>query len=719
VARRAEDLSPRLGDTEVRSTVNLNTGSGEPHVEQDSSTRAASRTRRYGIKRFHSAGGLGRVWLVRDESIRRDVALKELRPEQSTDPDSRQRFLNEAQITGQLEHPNIVPVYELSDSPESGLPFYTMRFVRGQTLRDAIRDHHRRCEEGRAEPLELRRLLNAFVNLANAIAFAHSRGVLHRDLKPENVILGDFGEIILLDWGLAKVVGAREDEVCVTLDQASDPLLTQPGSVLGTPAYMSPEQAAGHGSRVTERTDVYGLGAVLFEILTGRPPHQGPSVQAIIEAVIRGETPRPRQVSSSVPRGLDAVARKAMAKLPEDRYARASEIADDVQRWLGDEPVSAHRESPGARLGRWVRRHRNWVLAGASALLCVLAVAGAAAVRMAQLAERERDARIHAEHMQENGLRVAAKFAARTVAGEIDLRWRILETEAADTELVRRLSALTRGGAAADPGSRRVLQAWVEARHQWHWDATYSTSWFLTDRAGRQLARAPFSEKSVDQSYAFRDYFHGLGRDLAPAEAGGVEPIRDVHRSVVFESQASGNRVVAFSVPVWGEADPGAQRQVLGVLGMSVELGRFGILQIGLGKDQVALLVDTQANAAGEVGLVLHHPYLAELKLSQPMRQVPTFRLDASRVEALRELRQRALEHERVREALPDDEASLLGDRPYEGSIDRNFRDPAAGDYAGRWLAAFEPVIVRGRAEKVRDTGWVVIVEERAGNESD
>jgi tRNA A-37 threonylcarbamoyl transferase component Bud32 len=159
---------------------------------------------RYTLTRLHGEGGLGRVWLAYDADLGRDVALKELRPERADSPAVRARFLEEAQIAGQLEHPGIVPVYELARPAEGGQPFYTMRFLRGRTLHEASKDYHRRRAAGQAGPLDLRDLLGAFVGVCQAVAYAHARGVLHRDLKGGNVVLGDFGEVVVLDWGLAK-----------------------------------------------------------------------------------------------------------------------------------------------------------------------------------------------------------------------------------------------------------------------------------------------------------------------------------------------------------------------------------------------------------------------------------------------------------------------------------------------------------------------------------
>ena len=198
---------------------------------------------RYSITRLHAEGGLGRVWVASDTDVNREVVLKEIRPQKADDAQTVKRFVHEAQVTGQLEHPNIVPVYELGWRPQTGLPYYTMRFIRGKTLRDMIRSYQAHRANNTQSPLELRNLLQSFIAICNAIGYAHSRGVVHRDLKPANVAVGEFGEVIVLDWGLAKIVGNNEDPSS-SLDLSGEQSLehTMTGQVLGTLAYMPPSK---------------------------------------------------------------------------------------------------------------------------------------------------------------------------------------------------------------------------------------------------------------------------------------------------------------------------------------------------------------------------------------------------------------------------------------------------------------------------------------------
>jgi PAS domain S-box-containing protein len=292
---------------------------------------------RYSRLRLHATGGIGHVWLAHDSGLGRDVALKELRPERAGHAEAEARFLQEAQITGQLEHPGVVPVYELVRARDGRQPFYAIRFVKGRTLSEAARAYHDRRRAGAAEALELPALLNAFVTVCHTVAYAHARGVIHRDLKGQNVILGDFGEVVVLDWGLAKVLGRPEgaaDAPSVVLDAAgADSGYTVQGQALGTPAYMAPEQSAGRLDLIDRRTDVYGLGALLYEALTGAPPFSGDSTEEVLRKVREEEPAPPRRLWPEVPPALEALCLRALAKRPEDRPAGAADLAQEVQGW--------------------------------------------------------------------------------------------------------------------------------------------------------------------------------------------------------------------------------------------------------------------------------------------------------------------------------------------------------------------------------------------------
>ena len=255
-----------------------------------------------------------------------------------------------------------------------------MRFIKGRTLSEAIEQHHSRSPS-EATTVKFRGLLNAFVEMCNAVAYAHSRGIIHRDIKGSNVVLGDFGEVIVLDWGLAKVVGRQHDEEAPITLGYDDTLATdtQAGAVVGTPAYMAPEQAQGRADRVGPLSDVYSLGAVLYEILTGQPPFTGKDKSEILRRVIEG-APLPPHTLRPVASPLEAVCLKALAREPKQRYASARELAGEIEHWLADEPVRAWREPVSVRAGRWARRHKPMLTAAAALLVTAVVALGVSTV---------------------------------------------------------------------------------------------------------------------------------------------------------------------------------------------------------------------------------------------------------------------------------------------------------------------------------------------------
>jgi serine/threonine-protein kinase len=356
--------------------------------------RPTSSGGRFRVLRPQAQGGLGVVSVALDTELNREVALKELRRRHADDPDCRACFLLEAEVTGHLEHPGVVPVYSLGAFPD-GRPFYAMRFVRGDSLQEAVERFHKQDGPGRdpgERAVALRGLLGRFVGVCNAVAYAHSRGILHRDLKPRNIMLGPYGETLVVDWGSAKVTARPADGAGPgEWPRPGGGLDTAEGTgPVGTPAYMSPEQAGGWQVQLGPASDVYGLGATLYHLLAGRAPFHGDDVMEVLRRVQAGDFPPPRRMKPSVPPALEAVCLKAMALRPQDRYASATGLAGEVEHWLADEPVSAYREPRRARLARWARRHRAVVSTAAAVLLT--AVVGLAAGLWAVWAEQARTA---------------------------------------------------------------------------------------------------------------------------------------------------------------------------------------------------------------------------------------------------------------------------------------------------------------------------------------
>jgi len=296
---------------------------------------------RYSIIRPYARGGLGEVFIALDPELERQVALKELRAFHAHDPVSQSRFILEAKVTGRLEHPGIVPVYGLGRYAD-GRPYYAMRFIEGETLKQAIQRFY--APESATNPpqereIAFRRLLRSVIDACNAVAYAHSRGVVHRDLKPENIMLGRFGETLVVDWGVAKPQAespgqpAAENSLDTPGDESS---LTRPGSAVGTPQYMSPEQAAGELERVGPASDVYSLGATLYCVLAGHGPFPSGGVEDVLGRVRRGIFLSPRRLHRAIDPTLEKICLKAMSLRPEDRHASPLALAEEIEAWLAD-----------------------------------------------------------------------------------------------------------------------------------------------------------------------------------------------------------------------------------------------------------------------------------------------------------------------------------------------------------------------------------------------
>ncbi|QDU98706.1 serine/threonine-protein kinase [Lignipirellula cremea] len=379
---------------------------------------------RFLVLRPHAKGGLGQVLIARDRELAREVALKEIQDKFADDEGSRQQFLLEAEITGSLEHPGVVPVYGLGRYP-NGRPYYAMRFIQGESLRSAA-DRFHSAEGWSARPgerrVELRKLLNHFIDVCNVIEYAFSRNVLHRDLKPDNIMLGKYGETLVVDWGLAARIGPTA------------PIRTSTRPV-GTPAYMSPEQADMERDSLTIASDIYCLGATLYYLLTGSAPLTDRTWGEVLEKARQGKFRRPREVQPETPRSLEAICLKAMSLNPDDRYATPASLASDIEHWLADEPVAAFREPIWQSALRWGRRHRTLAATAAALLVTATAALGIGLVVVKQ------------EQLRTEGQRqtaVAARQMADRNAAEARVAQELAEAEArrADRQSALALSAL-------------------------------------------------------------------------------------------------------------------------------------------------------------------------------------------------------------------------------------------------------------------------------------
>lgn len=350
-------------------TTPLEVTPADPHPLETEATDdlPTAEVRRYAILGEVAQGGLGRILAAEDRTLGRKVAIKELLENRG-----HARFLREAMFTARLQHPSIVPLYDIGRWP-TGEPYYSMRLVSGRPFNTVIAD---------TTTLDERlALVPNVIAVADAMAYAHSEQIIHRDLKPANILIGEFGETVVIDWGLAKDLAAteRDDEDGPYRVPDLPPPLTQAGDVLGTPVYMAPEQAM--GKELDQRADVYALGAILYELLTGVWPHHGVTSQQVIERLAAGEPLTPiEERQPAVPPDLAAIVTKAMTHDRAQRYPTAAELAADLRRFQTGQLVAAHRYSRGTLVARWVKRHRAAVAVG-SALLVALAITAVVSVR--------------------------------------------------------------------------------------------------------------------------------------------------------------------------------------------------------------------------------------------------------------------------------------------------------------------------------------------------
>ncbi len=434
-------------------------------------------------------GGMGRVLRVRDERIRREVALKCLLDDGAGTGSNRdtstatrlRRFQREVQLSGQLEHPSIVPIHDLGGDEDH--PYYTMRYIQGKSLAEALREA--------ATPAARLHLLPHFRDVCNAMAFAHDRRIVHRDLKPANVILGHYGETMVIDWGLAKVQGEGDESdrrLAEGLRQIRevDDSQTVFGAALGTPAYMAPEQALGQLDGIDHQSDIYSLGAMLYELLTGAPPFSGGHPHRVMLRVVEEPLTPVRQRAPGAPAELAAVAEKALHKDKRLRYASCAELAADVSAWLSGEKVSIYAYSSWELVRRFIRRNR---LAVAAALVVLVALVGTAIfmtrawrqevtarARAQEARARELDARLEERRAREEEARqkeVAQGALVRKIEEERAASHHLAEAHLARAEHLFRerfhLEAGLHAAAAAlhhpgNPGSPRFYPGFCAGR---------------------------------------------------------------------------------------------------------------------------------------------------------------------------------------------------------------------------------------------------------------
>jgi len=418
-----------LGDDGENSnipTVDLPDPAGTPPLS------SAQGDKRYIVEQEIGRGGMGRVLLAYDRDFRRRIAMKVLH---NPHPSGATRFLEEAQATAQLEHPNIEPVYDLGIDAE-GHPFFTMKWIRGRNLEEILNDD--------GGSLSLVRLVQILQQTAMGIDFAHSRAVIHRDLKPQNIMVGDYGEVLVVDWGLAKILGeTREKTESVSTTRAEDGVLTLDGSVQGSLPYMAPEQAQGRIAEIDARTDVFGLGAILYRILVGAPPYEGQSVEAILQAARRGEVvpPRERGAERTIPADLETICLRALAPQPGNRFQSAREFQDALQQYIEGIHDAERRAAEAERL-----------------------LAAAEGVRGELREIEERKAQLEAQEKEVRG-RIGAHESRESKAP----LWRAVEelgaAENRTDRLFNRTTAAYNAVLSVDPENRAARRALAEIYH--------------------------------------------------------------------------------------------------------------------------------------------------------------------------------------------------------------------------------------------------------------
>ena len=462
------------------------------------------------VERLLGRGGMGEVFLVHDPLLGRRAALKLVRGERRTRV---LRFQRETRITARLDHPGIPPVFQ-SGRTADGADYLLMRFVDGRALDKVLDDLYPWRGRGERSGASLsgegepRDLLSALVKVAEAVAYAHAQGVVHRDLKPANLMLGAFGEVLVMDWGLARDLHESEESDLLLREQLlqgpEDPAsggadgarakLTQDGAVLGTPGYLAPEQATGRD--VDARADVFALGSILTEVLCGRPPCVGPAPLEALAQVATGKVASPRQLRPDVPLELDAVARRALCTEPAARYPTAQAFADDLRAWLEGRPVSVYRYGVLRRTVRLVRRNP-----GPFAVLGTASVLGVAGAVLVTRAEAERRVQVmQASEQAAAAERAQALARARAAAEEAWDAQATASQEATEERLRRAIAALQAAQAwrALDPAEAQAARAQERAALVLGEEATREAQWWLARYAFEQARGLSADEGAVE-----------------------------------------------------------------------------------------------------------------------------------------------------------------------------------------------------------------------------
>lgn len=646
--------------------------------------------------RFLGSGAFGEVWVATNKNTGRRVAIKFYSHRGGLDWSLLAREVEKLSFLFGDRH--VVQLLEVGWSAEP--PYYVMEYLERGSLEERLR-------EGL---LPVTEAVAMFRDVAIGLVHAHGKGVLHCDLKPANILLDDDGKPRLADFGQSR-------------------LSHEQSPALGTLYYMAPEQADLEAAP-DARWDVYALGALLYTMLTGGPPYRDepgaervehvpglePRLIAYRELLRTAPKPKAHRRVAGVDRALAEIVDRCLAISPARRYPNVQAVIDAL-----------HVRS-------LKRARRPLLILGALGPAMLLVLLSVLAWDTHQRAIKRSEREITRLALDSEAF--LAQFVAKGVASQIDERWKAMEQFAARDRF--REALLAAAGKQQGTPERDALQAELALMPE-RFPALRATSYFVQDATGKQLARWPYDEKTIDGDFSFRDYFHGRGYELKPGTTD-VTPIEDVHRSIVFQSRATSNRMVAFSAPIWSGPIDTDGRHVIGVMAMTVELGQFAELrpEHGSNKDQVAVLIDANEDSTDRRGPILEHPGLATAQANDAtaapaaidQRQAtvassadqsnaqPGFYLDAGHLERLAELRtlQQQIRELRRREPPPADLAQqleTLSARIHRLSKIDEYRDPVWAGPDTEWLAAVEPVVVEGRPDKIADTAWAVIIQQR------
>jgi serine/threonine-protein kinase len=641
---------PRCLLTHALGSAGASSGTSANAVLPPADSRLPARFGDYELLERIARGGMGVVYKARHVRLQRVVALKMIVDGGLASELDVHRFHAETEAAARLDHPNIVPIYEVGE--HEGHPYFTMRLMEGGSLADHV-------QRLRGEP---RRAAELMAAVARAVHHGHQHGILHRDLKPPNILLDAEGRPHVGDFGVAKRI--EKDG------------LTRTGTVVGTPAYMAPEQAAGHARGLTIAADLYSLGAILYELLSGRPPFVGDTPAHLLQQLLEAEPVPLRTLAPGVDRDLETLCHKCLEKQPSRRYGSAEELARDLERYARGEPVLARRLGPAARTWRWFRRHP--VLAGALAVvawLLLTTAAGALHVAHGQLQARRSE--VLAANTQ------AALTAAGAVLYLFDTYRDAVEWAARDAAVI-------------DGLRRQDTEALRQYLQQMDTDATRHhglrlrdggspfASWLVLDKDGTVRGRWPRSDEHVlGQSHAWRDYFQGA---QSIARKGG----HAAYVSRGFQSVVTGQHLFAVSAPIY-DAEHAWLGVVVAMSSTGPGLGRLQLDAPGERDQRVVLVAPVDAPRGGTTAF---QDSKLMVVVHQDLRPGKTHVLDDETKARVREALHRAPrsgpEHPQFpqREQVVSSEAHTDPIRPDEGP----------------WLAAFAPV---------GSTDYVAIVQTR------